>query len=187
MNRVLLHSCCAPCSAAILEWMLNNDVRPVIFYCNPNIYPEEEYLIRKNEITRYAGELGIEIIDGDYDHEEWLRYVSQGVASCGKDAASQPERGLRCLECFRLRLLRSALKCRELGLEVFPPTLASSRWKSLPQITEAGQWAASQVEGVTFDARNWRKGGLQERRNLLLKENGFYNQLSCGCEFSHSS
>ena len=187
MNDVLLHSCCAPCSAAIIEWMLNNDVRPVIFYCNPNIYPEEEYMIRKNEITRYATGLGLEIIDDDYNHESWLRYVCSGVASQGEDASQQPERGLRCMECFKWRLLRSAQKCSELGLKVFTTTLASSRWKSLPQITAAGEWAASQVEGVTFDARNWRKGGLQERRNELLKENGFYNQLYCGCEFSHSS
>ena len=187
MKKELLHCCCAPCSSAILEWMLGNDVQPVIYYCNPNIYPKEEYLIRKNEITRYATGLGLEIIDDDYNHESWLRYVCSGVASQGEDASLQPERGLRCMECFKWRLLRSAQKCRELGLSVFTTTLASSRWKSLMQITAAGEWAASQVEGVTFDARNWRKGGLQERRNELLKENGFYNQLYCGCEFSHSS
>ena len=63
MKEVLLHCCCAPCSSAILEWMLANDVRPTLFYCNPNIFPEEEYLIRKNEITRYAEKLGITIFD----------------------------------------------------------------------------------------------------------------------------
>ena len=63
MKDVLLHCCCAPCSSAILEWMLANDVRPTLFYCNPNIFPEEEYLIRKNEITRYAEKLGITVFD----------------------------------------------------------------------------------------------------------------------------
>ncbi len=186
--EVLLHSCCAPCSSAIIEWMLNNDVRPIIYYYNPNIFPQEEYLIRKNEITRYADKLGLTIIDGDYDHQSWREYVTGNVRDCyGLDAASQPERGVRCLECFKMRLLHSAMKCKELGLPTFTTTLASSRWKSLPQITEAGEWAAAQVGGVTFDARNWRKGGLQERRNQLLKENNFYNQLYCGCEFSQSS
>lgn len=175
-NKTLLHSCCAPCSSAIIEWMLNNGVTPIIYYSNPNIYPQEEYLIRKNEITRYAESLGLTIIDDDYDHDNWLQ--------CIKGHEHQPERGSRCLECFKLRLLRTARKCAELGLSSFTTTLASSRWKSLQQITEAGQWAAAQVPGVTFDARNWRKGGLQERRNQLLKENGFYNQLYCGCEFS---
>ncbi len=156
--------------------MLANDCQPVIYYCNPNIYPEQEYLIRKNEITRYAHKLGLTIIDDDYDHQSWLCHV--------KGLEHEPERGGRCLECFKLRLLRTARKCQELGLTTFTTTLASSRWKSLDQINQAGLWAASQVEGVTFWERNWRKGGLQERRNQLLRENNFYNQLYCGCEFS---
>lgn len=176
LKKVLLHSCCAPCSSAIIEWMLQNDVEPTIFYCNPNIYPEEEYLIRKNEITRYAHKLGLTIIDDDYDHEAWRE--------CVKGHEEEPERGSRCLECFKMRLLRTARKCAELNIESFTTTLASSRWKSLEQINNAGRWAAEQVGGVTFDERNWRKGGLQERRNQLLKENNFYNQLYCGCEFS---
>lgn len=176
-QRILLHCCCAPCSSAILEWMLARDIRPTLFYCNPNIYPLEEYLIRKNEITRYAEKLGLEIIDDDYDHEAWLCEV--------KGLEQEPERGGRCLKCFKLRLLRAAQKAVELGLPEFTTTLASSRWKSLDQINAAGQWAAEQVNGqVKFNEKNWRKGGLQQRRNELLKENGFYNQLYCGCEFS---
>ena len=72
-STVLLHTCCAPCSSAIVECLMKNGVRPVIYYCNPNIYPQQEYLIRKNECTRYAESLGLEIVDADYDHEEWLR------------------------------------------------------------------------------------------------------------------
>ena len=176
-SRILLHCCCAPCSSAILEWMMAHDVKPTLFYCNPNIYPLEEYLIRKNEITRYAEKLGIEIIDDDYDHEAWLCHV--------KGLEQEPERGGRCLQCFKLRLLRTAQKAVELGLPEFTTTLASSRWKSLDQINAAGLWASEQVGGaVKFNEKNWRKGGLQQRRNELLKENGFYNQLYCGCEFS---
>lgn len=176
MKRVLLHCCCAPCSSAILEWMLQNNVQPTLFYCNPNIYPESEYTIRKNELTRYADKLELEWIDDDYDHEAWLSTV--------KGLENEPERGGRCLLCFKYRLLRAAKKARELGIEEFTTSLASSRWKSLSQITEAGKWAAAEVGGVTFDDRNWRKGGLQQRRNELLRENGFYNQQYCGCEFS---
>lgn len=186
MKKVLLHCCCAPCSSAILEWMLQNDVVPVIYYCNPNIYPLEEYEIRKNEITRYAQQLGIEIIEDEYDHGQWLEQV--------RGLEQEPERGGRCLVCFKMRLLRAARKAAELGIDEFTTTLASSRWKSLEQITEAGEWAASQVNQsgeapiqVHFDARNWRKGGLQQRRNELLKQNGFYNQLYCGCEFSRDA
>lgn len=176
-SRILLHCCCAPCSSAILEWMHDHGVQPTIFYCNPNIYPQEEYLIRKNEITRYAEQLGLEIIEDEYDHEAWLEEI--------KGLEQEPERGGRCLQCFKLRMLRSAKKAIELGLPEFTTTLASSRWKSLEQINAAGQWAAEQTGGrVKFNEKNWRKGGLQQRRNDLLKENGFYNQLYCGCEFS---
>lgn len=176
MHQVLLHCCCAPCSSAIIEWMLQHDVRPTLYYCNPNIYPEDEYLIRKNELTRYAAQLGLDVIDDDYDHDAWLRHIA--------GLEHEPERGGRCLECFKYRLLRSAHKCRELGFDELTTTLASSRWKRQDQIDTAGHWAAEQVGRVRFDDRNWRKGGLQERRNELLRINGFYNQQYCGCEFS---
>lgn len=183
--KVLLHACCAPCCAAILEWMLDNGVQPVIYYCNPNIFPEEEYLKRKGELTRYAAKLGVEIIDDDYDHEAWLSCVKCGGSEfIDYDPVTEPERGRRCLLCFRYRLERAARRCKELGLETFTTSLASSRWKNLEQINMAGREAAER-HGVHFDDRNWRKGGLQERRNFLLKQEGFYNQLWCGCEFSH--
>lgn len=193
MSKVLLHCCCAPCSAAIIEWMLNNDTEPVLFYYNPNIYPQEEYLIRKNELTRYAERLKLTVIDGDYDYQAWKDWACHNLNTT--NLQDFPERGSRCLECFKLRLLETAKKCRELGLEQFTTTLASSRWKSLDQINAAGQWAAEMVNGeglmvngekptVTFWDKNWRKGGLQDRRNALLKENHFYNQQYCGCEYS---
>ena len=193
-TTVLLHTCCAPCSSAIIETMLKNGITPVIYYCNPNIYPYEEYLIRKDECTRYAQSLGLEIVDADYDHEEWLNAM--------KGLENEPERGGRCLKCFKIRLLRTAEYAAERGIKVITTTLASSRWKSLDQINEAGQWACDEVAGdlstspemtsgmpgmttapVWWD-QNWRKGGLQERRLQIIKEYDFYNQLYCGCEFS---
>lgn len=159
-------------------------IRPVIYYCNPNIYPYEEYLIRKNECTRYAESLGLEIVDADYDHDSWLEQI--------KGLENEPERGGRCQECFRMRLIQSARYARSRGLDVITTTLASSRWKSLEQIDKAGRWACQQAneEGdsdgptVHWWEKNWRKGGLQERRNQIIKEYGFYNQQWCGCEFS---
>ena len=191
-KTVLLHTCCAPCSSAIIEAMMQNGITPVIYYCNPNIYPQEEYEIRKNECTRYAQALGLEIVDADYDHDNWLAEM--------KGLESEPERGGRCLKCFKLRLLRTAQYARERGIKVITTTLASSRWKSLDQINEAGRWACGKLRAVDFSRlgvetvppddqviwwdQNWRKGGLQERRNQILKEYDFYNQRYCGCEFS---
>ena len=179
-TTVLLHTCCAPCSSAIIEAMMQNGITPVIYYCTPNIYPQEEYEIRKNECTRYAQALGLEIVDADYDHENWLCEM--------KGLENEPERGGRCLKCFKLRLLRTARYARERGIKVITTTLASSRWKSLDQINEAGQWACENIppddRQVIWWDQNWRKGGLQERRNQILKEYDFYNQRYCGCEFS---
>ena len=141
-TTVLLHTCCAPCSSAIIEAMMHNGITPVIYYCNPNIYPREEYEIRKNECTRYAQSLGLEIIDADYDHENWLEAV--------KGMEGEPERGGRCLKCFKLRLLRTAQYARERGIKVIATTLASSRWKSLDQINEAGLWACQTISSGKF-------------------------------------
>ena len=175
---------------------MQNGITPVIYYCNPNIYPQQEYEIRKDECTRYAQSLGLEIVDADYDHENWLQAV--------RGLESEPERGGRCLKCFKMRLLRTAEYARGRGIKVITTTLASSRWKSLDQINEAGQWACSQIEScheavdpgqqgmeslppenhVIWWGHNWKKGGLQERRLQIIKEYEFYNQLYCGCEFS---
>ena len=205
-EKVLLHACCAPCSSAIVEWLMAHGIEPVIYYYNPNIYPREEYEIRKNESKRHAESLGIQWIDNDEmiaatplndgndawqrSHEAWLKGV------CGLE--QEPERGKRCERCFYIRLKKTAQKAQELGIRYFATTLASSRWKSLEQINRAGERAAqsandemiaatplNDANDVHFWAQNWRKDGLQERRNELLKAYGFYNQQYCGCEFSH--
>ena len=142
-TKVLLHTCCAPCSSAIIEALLKNGITPVIYYCNPNIFPQEEYEIRKDECTRYAKALGLEIIDADYDHDRWLEAM--------KGLEAEPERGGRCLKCFKLRLLRTAEYARDHGFKVITTTLASSRWKSLDQINEAGLWACNAVGNVPPD------------------------------------
>ncbi|MDO4949655.1 MAG: epoxyqueuosine reductase QueH [Bacteroidales bacterium] len=175
-DRIVLHTCCAPCSSAIIECLLQHGVTPVVYYSNPNIWPREEYLIRKNECARYAQSLGLESVDDDYDHESWLSQM--------KGMENEPERGARCLKCFRFRLLRTARFAALRGIGVVTTTLASSRWKSLEQINDAGTWACSQVEGVDWWNQNWRKGGLQERRQAIIKSFGFYNQQYFGCEFS---
>ena len=175
-KEVLLHSCCAPCSAAILEWMRQNSVTPTIFFYNPNIYPEKEYLIRKREIDNYARALGIRIIDGDYRHDLWR------ISVLGLE--KEPERGRRCLACFSHRMLVTAEVARKEGFSHFTTTLAGSRWKDNEQIRQAASRAEALIPGPKYWDVNWKKGGLQTRRSELLKENNFYNQLYCGCEFS---
>ncbi|MDR1102364.1 MAG: epoxyqueuosine reductase QueH [Tannerella sp.] len=175
-TEVLLHACCAPCSGAILEWMLENGVRPTVFYFNPNIYPQAEYERRKAESLRQVEALGLPFADGDYDHAAWRGQV--------RGLEQEPERGARCMACFRMRLYVAAQYARAHGFTVFATTLASSRWKDLRQINRAGSEAAASFSGLAFWEQNWRKGGLSERRNALIKQYGFYNQTYCGCEFS---
>ena len=195
-ERILLHCCCAPCSTAIIEWMVSEGLKPGLFFSNSNIVPHDEYVLRREELRRYAESFGLEVFDDDYDHEAWLEAV--------KGLEHERERGPRCLECFKFRLLRAARFASTHGYTLLGTTLASSRWKSLEQVDEAGRWAVgtagyetgaySVCSGtgetpVTTDVvwwgQNWRKGGLQERRNCLIKEKGMYNQNWCGCEFSH--
>lgn len=178
-GEVLLHACCAPCSSAIVEWLMAHDLRPTIFYFNPNIFPAREYEIRKEESKRHAETLGLRWIDGDYDHASWREAM--------KGLEREPERGRRCETCFAYRMLATAHMAQQTRIGFFATTLASSRWKNLGQVNAAGLAAAEAVPGTTFWTQNWRKDGLQDRRNQLLKEYQFYNQLYCGCEFSLAS
>ena len=176
-QRILLHACCAPCSGAIVEHLVQQQgVKPVIFFSNANITPLEEYRHRLEECRRYARKWGLELVEDVYDHDAWK--------SCAAGLEQEPERGARCLACFRFRLLRAAEYAAKNGFPVLTTTLASSRWKSLEQVNAAGDWACAQVEGVTWWPRNWRSGGLQERRNEIIRQEQFYNQLYCGCEYS---
>lgn len=174
-GELVLHACCAPCSTAIVEWLLQHEIRPVIFYYNPNIYPLEEYEKRKEESKRHATQNGLQWYDADWQHEEWLAAV-QGHEH-------EPERGMRCSLCFAMRLRAAALFAQERGIKTFGTTLASSRWKNLEQVNRAGALAAAGTD-VQFWAQNWRCNGLQERRNTLIREGDYYNQRYCGCEFS---
>ena len=188
-DKVLVHACCAPCSGAILEWLVGQGVRPTVFFSNANIYPLAEYELRRGELLRYAAQLGqkatssgqepmgLVVIDDVYDHEAW-RCAVRGL-EC------EPERGQRCLQCFRFRLERAARYAHEHGFNVLTTTLASSRWKDLEQVDAAGSYACSLFPGLRWWGRNWRKGGLQERRSAIIREQNFYNQTWCGCEFSH--
>jgi predicted adenine nucleotide alpha hydrolase (AANH) superfamily ATPase len=162
-----------------LEWLRANDFTPTIFFFNPNIWPTDEYTKRKEECVRYATELGVEFWDGDYNHAEWLARVA--------GLESEPERGSRCAACFAHRLNATALLAAERGFEEFTTTLGGSRWKDFAQIVDAGNRAAGLAQGVRFWDKDWKKGGLTERRAALLRQNGFYNQRYCGCEFSLSS
>lgn len=175
VDQVLLHSCCAPCSAEIMEAIISSGIKLTLFFYNPNIHPRIEYEIRKKENIRFAEKKGIEFFDGDYDTDNWFQRV--------KGLEWEPERGQRCTVCFDMRMERTALFAYEKGFKVFCTSLGISRWKDFDQVTAAGIRAASRY-GLTYWTYNWRKKGGSERMILISKAENFYQQLYCGCIYS---
>ncbi|MDR0765669.1 MAG: epoxyqueuosine reductase QueH, partial [Odoribacteraceae bacterium] len=131
MDELLLHACCAPCSAAVVEWLLDNGTRPVLYYFNPNIFPIEEHARREAECARHADRLGLEFITVEHDHDAWLAAVA--------GLENEPERGERCARCFEIRLRSTARLAAARGAGSFATTLGSSRWKDLASISAAGR------------------------------------------------
>ena len=148
-RRVLLHACCAPCSSAIVECMLRNKMEPTVFFSNSNIYPLQEYEIRKHELIRFLKEQGVPFVEDEYDHEQWLTAI--------KGLEGEPERGSRCSACFQFRLRRAARYAQEHGFSLLTTTLASSRWKNIHQIDTAGHIAVGDCPDVEWWEQNWRK------------------------------
>jgi predicted adenine nucleotide alpha hydrolase (AANH) superfamily ATPase len=175
-KRVLLHSCCAPCSGEVIEAMVASGLELTIFFYNPNIHPRKEYEMRKNENIRYAEKLGIAFVDADYDVQNWFARA--------KGMENEPERGVRCTMCFDMRFLRTALYAYENGFKVFTSSLGISRWKNMEQINDCGTRAASHYEGVEYWTYNWRKDGGAARMYEIAKAESFYKQEYCGCVYS---
>lgn len=175
-NRVLMHSCCAPCAGDLMLRMKESNIELTIFFYNPNIHPKKEYEIRKNENIRYAKKLGIPFIDADYDVQNWF--------SRAKGMEYEPERGIRCTKCFDMRFERTALYAYENGFSLITSSLGISRWKDMDQINDCGIRAAKNYDGIQYWTYNWRKNGGSERMYEIAKEEEFYKQEYCGCIFS---
>ncbi len=175
-NKLLLHSCCAPCSGEVMEALFASNIDFSIFFYNPNIHPMQEYENRKQENIRFAEKHGIEFIDADYDKDNWFERV--------KGLEWEPERGKRCTECFDMRFERTALYAHEHGFPVISSSLGISRWKDMNQINGSGERAANRYDNMTYWTYNWRKGGGSARMYEIAKREGFYKQEYCGCVYS---
>lgn len=175
-KKVLLHSCCAPCSGELMEAMVESEIEFTIFFYNPNIHPLKEYEIRKNENIRFAEKMNISFVDADYDVQNWFRKA--------KGMEFEPERGIRCTMCFDMRFERTALYAYENGFPVITSSLGLSKWKNMEQINASGTRAASHYDGVEYWTYNWRKGGGATRMYEIAKREEFYQQEYCGCVYS---
>lgn len=175
-QRLLLHSCCAPCSGAVLEAIRASGIEFTLFFYNPNIHPQKEYLIRKDENMRFAGRYGIPIVDGDYDADNWFART--------RGFENEPERGARCTLCFNMRLERTARYAWEHGFRVISSVLGVSRWKDMQQANDCGHRAAAAYPGMIYWDYNWRKQGGSARMVEISKQEKFYQQAYCGCVYS---
>jgi epoxyqueuosine reductase len=175
-SKLLLHSCCAPCSGELMEALAASGIDFTIFFYNPNIHPRKEYETRKNENIRFAQKMKVPFVDADYDTSNWFLRV--------KGLEFEPERGARCSACFDMRFERTALYAHEHGFKVFTSSLGLSRWKDMDQINRSGTKAAGYFEGMVYWTYNWRKKGGSARMYEISKREEFYQQEYCGCVYS---
>ena len=176
--RLLLQSCCAPCSSSVLE-KLAEHFRVTVYYYNPNISPEGEFRRRAEEQRRLIGEMAlggvVDIITEKYDENEFLNAV--------RGLENEPEGGKRCSACFHLRLEKTAQKARELGFEYFTTTLTVSPLKDAQRLNSIGL-ALGEKYGVKFLPSDFKKRDGYKRSIELSEQYGLYRQDYCGCRFS---
>ena len=171
--RLLLHACCAPCATAVTERLLPH-FEPILYYYNPNIAPEEEYVKRGDEIIRLGQILGVKTIVPAYE------------PACFYDAArgleNEREGGARCPACFSLRLEETARLAREMGISWFCTTLTVSPHKNPDMINAIGQRLSG--EGLSWLPADFKKREGYKRSIEMCREHDIYRQNYCGCTFS---
>lgn len=175
---LLLHSCCAPCSSYVLEY-LSRYFQITVFYYNPNIYPPEEFFKRRTEQERFISLLPAEnpigFIGAEYESESFYEAV--------KGLEKIPEGGERCFACYRLRLERTAQLAAEKGFDFFTTTLSISPHKNAGKLNEIGGELAEKY-GVSYLFSDFKKKNGYKRSTELSKIYGIYRQNYCGCVFS---
>ena len=176
--RVLLHSCCGPCSSSVLEKLIRNFEVTLLWY-NPNLYPQEEFDRRFAAQLELIEKMGlaedVQILAEKRTHEDYLARV--------RGLEGEPEGGARCTECFRLRLYECARLAKQYGFEYFCTTLSVSRHKDAERINALGE-EIGRVFGVKWLPSDFKKRGGELRSQQLSEQHGIYRQNYCGCEFS---
>lgn len=176
---LLLHSCCAPCSSYVLEY-LSNYFGITVFYYNPNIYPDEEYEMRVREqqrfIRAFPAKHPIDFIEGAYDKERFYE-MARGLETV-------PEGGQRCFQCYELRLREAGELAKARGFDYFTTTLSISPMKNAEKLNEIGLRLAEEL-GVAYLCSDFKKRNGYKRSTELSREYGMYRQDYCGCVYSY--
>ncbi len=172
--KLLLHSCCAPCSSYVINY-LKDYFDLTVFYYNPNIAPYDEYLKRKEEQIRLLNLLNINYLDCNYDNYKYEDLI--------KDLKDEPEGGKRCYQCFSLRLEETAKTSRDNNFLYFGTTLTVSPYKNSKVINEIGQSLADKYNLNWLNA-DFKKNDGYKKSIILSKEYNLYRQNYCGCLYS---
>lgn len=175
-NKVLLHACCAVCLGHSIEKLLEKDYQPIVFFFNPNIFPNAEYQRRKNELIEFCELKKYKyIIEEDMSNEVWREFI--------KGHEHAPEKGERCNLCFQYRLQKTFEKARKLGIKQITTTLTISPHKISRNIFEIGKKICKNSE-INFLEIDFKKENGFLLTNKIAEKYGFYRQNYCGCEFS---
>jgi predicted adenine nucleotide alpha hydrolase (AANH) superfamily ATPase/VanZ family protein len=172
--KILIHVCCVGCGVYVSR-ELKNDYRPILYFYNPNIYPETEYQKRLQEAEKIAKKFKLKIIAEKYNHKLWLKKI--------KGRENDPERGERCLICYKDRLEATAIKAQEINFPFFTTTLTTSPHKDAKAIIKIGEKIGEKYK-VNFLGKDFKKQNGFKKSACLAKELGLYRQNYCGCEFS---
>ena len=173
-EKLLLHACCAPCSVYIINQLLDKFDLTVYFY-NPNIFPEEEYLKRLAEVKNFCNSRKINYIEPDYQPKEWFNFI--------RGYETEPEKGFRCELCFLYRLSKVAEYAKANKFDWFSTTLTMGRQKQSFKILEIGRKAETKHK-VKFWAQDFKKDFGTQISDWLAKQMDLYKQDYCGCLFS---
>lgn len=175
---LLIHSCCAPCSSYVLEY-LSEYFKITVFYYNPNIYPESEYTKRIAEQQKLIHDMKfrypVSFLAGEYDKEKFYE-MAAGMEDL-------KEGGARCMKCYELRLSEAARQAAAGGFDYFTTTLSISPLKNAQKLNEIGLRVGEEY-GVKYLVSDFEKKNGYKRSVELSKEYGLYRQDYCGCEFS---
>ncbi|HEB73541.1 MAG TPA: epoxyqueuosine reductase QueH [Nitrospirae bacterium] len=171
---MLLHICCAPCSPYVVE-ELQRDYDLTLYFYNPNIHPEEEYVKRLEEVRVWTKSAGLKLVEGEYDADTWFDKT--------KGLEDEPERGKRCEVCFDIRLSKAADEAGRLGFENYGAVLSVSPHKDSAVINRIGS-DAGKKRGVKFFEADWKKKEGYKVTTRMAKDMGFYRQDYCGCVYS---
>lgn len=174
-EKVLVHSCCGVCASFVVETLKNENKEVVLFFYNPNIYPQKEYQKRLGVIKKVSKIFGVKLIVGRYEPEKWLSFV--------KGFEDEPEGGKRCRRCYLFRLKETAQKAKELETKTFTTTLTISPYKKAKLINRIGK-AVGKEAGIVFLERDFKKKDGFKKTMAFAKKHNFYRQKYCGCIFS---